>query len=167
MYLSDFLDGFDRLVAFDAETTGKRTPDDMADTLSGAKRAKPELLIVRLTVPQLRAALQLFEESTDGRKEELVQRLLLVGGRAPPVSSSSTTASPPAPVRASGTTDFAAEYRHPDQAVQRHAPAGIDPLRSLWQRDVSGRCAPGAAVLTGHRPSLVHPRNASFSRRLS
>ena len=27
MYTPDFLDGFDRLVAFDAETTGKRTPD--------------------------------------------------------------------------------------------------------------------------------------------
>jgi DNA polymerase-3 subunit epsilon len=27
MYLPNFLDGFDRLVAFDAETTGKRTPD--------------------------------------------------------------------------------------------------------------------------------------------
>jgi hypothetical protein len=27
VYLPDFLDGFDRLVAFDAETTGKRTPD--------------------------------------------------------------------------------------------------------------------------------------------
>jgi hypothetical protein len=27
MYMPDFLDGFDRLVAFDAETTGKRTPD--------------------------------------------------------------------------------------------------------------------------------------------
>jgi DNA polymerase III epsilon subunit-like protein len=27
MYSPDFLDGFDRLVAFDAETTGKRTPD--------------------------------------------------------------------------------------------------------------------------------------------
>ena len=27
MYLPDFLDGFERLVAFDAETTGKRTPD--------------------------------------------------------------------------------------------------------------------------------------------
>jgi DNA polymerase-3 subunit epsilon len=26
VYLPDFLDGFDRLVAFDAETTGKRTP---------------------------------------------------------------------------------------------------------------------------------------------
>jgi DNA polymerase III subunit epsilon len=26
-YLPDFLDGFDRLIAFDAETTGKRTPD--------------------------------------------------------------------------------------------------------------------------------------------
>jgi hypothetical protein len=27
MYLPNFLDGFDRLVAFDAETTGKRIPD--------------------------------------------------------------------------------------------------------------------------------------------
>ena len=27
MYLPDFLDSFDRLVAFDAETTGKRAPD--------------------------------------------------------------------------------------------------------------------------------------------
>ena len=27
MYLLNFLDGFDQLVAFDAETTGKRTPD--------------------------------------------------------------------------------------------------------------------------------------------
>jgi DNA polymerase III subunit epsilon len=27
MYLPHFLDSFDRLVAFDAETTGKRTPD--------------------------------------------------------------------------------------------------------------------------------------------
>ena len=27
MYLPNFLDGFDRLVAFDAETTGKRAPD--------------------------------------------------------------------------------------------------------------------------------------------
>jgi DNA polymerase-3 subunit epsilon len=27
MYLPDFLNGFDRLVAFDAETTGKRTPE--------------------------------------------------------------------------------------------------------------------------------------------
>jgi hypothetical protein len=27
MYLPNFLDGFDRLVAFDVETTGKRTPD--------------------------------------------------------------------------------------------------------------------------------------------
>jgi hypothetical protein len=27
MYMPNFLDCFDRLVAFDAETTGKRTPD--------------------------------------------------------------------------------------------------------------------------------------------
>jgi adenine-specific DNA-methyltransferase len=97
----------------------RRSPEDMAVALSGAKRAKPELLIAKLTVPQLRAALQLFEEPTDGRKEELVQRLLLVGGRTPPVSSSSTTTPPAATVRASGTADLAAEYRHSDQVVQR------------------------------------------------
>ena len=95
----------------------RRSPEDMADALSGAKRAKPELLIVKLAVPQLRAALQLFEEPTDGKKEELVQRLLVAGGRASPVSSSSTTTSQAA--RASGTTDLAREYRHPDQVVQR------------------------------------------------
>jgi hypothetical protein len=27
MYMPNFPDGFDRLVSFDAETTGKRTPD--------------------------------------------------------------------------------------------------------------------------------------------
>jgi hypothetical protein len=27
MYLPNFLDGFERLVAFDAETTGKSTPE--------------------------------------------------------------------------------------------------------------------------------------------
>ena len=27
MYMPNFLDGFDRVVAFDAETTGWRTPD--------------------------------------------------------------------------------------------------------------------------------------------
>ena len=41
----------------------RRSPDDMAAALSGAKRAKPELLIVNLTVAQLRAALQLFERA--------------------------------------------------------------------------------------------------------
>jgi hypothetical protein len=36
MYLPNFLDGFDRLVAFDAETTGKRTrptPSSFASSL--------------------------------------------------------------------------------------------------------------------------------------
>lgn len=97
----------------------RRSPDDMAAALSGAKRAKPELLIVKLTVPQLRAALQLFEEPTEGRKEELVQRLLVMAGRPSLVSNSSTTISQAASVRGSTTTDLAAEYRHPNQVVQR------------------------------------------------
>jgi DNA polymerase III subunit epsilon len=41
MYSPDFLDGFDRLVAFDAETTGTRTPDATFRRLEAAG-ADPE-----------------------------------------------------------------------------------------------------------------------------
>ncbi len=36
MYLPNFLDDFDRLVAFDAETTGKRAPDAEHNPQPGA-----------------------------------------------------------------------------------------------------------------------------------
>ncbi len=99
----------------------RRSRDAMVAELSTAKWAKPELLIVKLTVAQLRAVLEQFEEPTDGRKGELVQRLLAAGGRAvgeqwrddPPLFPPEDRA------RGSGTTDLAAEYRHSDRAVQR------------------------------------------------
>ena len=47
MYRPDFLDRFDRLVAFDAETTGKRTPD--ADFIRGQPFAwKPPGIIIEV-----------------------------------------------------------------------------------------------------------------------
>jgi len=99
--------------------------------LSSAKRAKPELIIDKLTVAQLRAVLAQFERPTRGSKEELVQRLLVAGGRALPRSEETTLATgehePGDPVPTSlgasalapSTSDLAAEYRHSDQAVQR------------------------------------------------
>ena len=40
MYMPNFLDGFDRVVALDAETTGKRTPDaEFIRLLPGERRA--------------------------------------------------------------------------------------------------------------------------------
>jgi len=50
----------------------RRSRDKMVAELSSAKWAKPELLIVKLTVPQIRWILEKFEEPTDGRKGELV-----------------------------------------------------------------------------------------------
>jgi adenine-specific DNA-methyltransferase len=109
----------------------RRSPDAMVDALSSAKRAKPELLIVKLTVAQLRAVLRQFRQSPDGSKEELVQRLLLAGGRASLLPHATTLAageqrmgngpmiSREARGQASRTSDLAAEYRHRDQAVQR------------------------------------------------
>ena len=45
MYLPNFLDGFDRLVAFDAETTGKRTFDVL-----GVEVASLDIRIERLVI---------------------------------------------------------------------------------------------------------------------
>jgi adenine-specific DNA-methyltransferase len=87
----------------------RRSREAMIAALSGSKRAKPELLIVKLSAIQLRAVLNQFEQPTDGRKEELVQRLIAASGRALPEA---TTAK-------SSASDLAAEYRHRDLAVQR------------------------------------------------
>src|SRR5437879_13922098 len=59
----------------------RRSSGALVAALSGAKRAKPELIIDKLTVAQLRAVLVQFEHPTRGSKEELVQRLLVAGGR--------------------------------------------------------------------------------------
>jgi adenine-specific DNA-methyltransferase len=109
----------------------RRSRDAMVEALSGARRARPELLIVKLTVAQLRAVLADFEQPTHGSKGELVQRLLAAGGRAlPPTETTKLvaeegpwryTATPPPASRllSRGTSDLAAEYRHLDEAVQR------------------------------------------------
>jgi adenine-specific DNA-methyltransferase len=109
----------------------RRSRDAMVAVLSTSKRAKPELLILELTVAQLRTVLEELEQPTGGRKEELVQRLLAAAGRAKSVPQATTLAvghhwsgkpeaiSPETRPTASSTSDLAAEYRHKDQAVQR------------------------------------------------
>ncbi len=53
MYAPDFLDAFDRLVAFDAETTGKRTPD--ADFIRRQPFAwKPPGIVIEIGLVELR-----------------------------------------------------------------------------------------------------------------
>ncbi|WP_316170078.1 DNA methyltransferase [Bradyrhizobium sp. SZCCHNRI1058] len=93
----------------------RRSGEAMVAALSGAKRAKPEAIIVKMTVPQLRAVLVELEQPARGNKEELVERLLQTGGRGA-ASSTATTLSAATPISAS---DLASEYRHSDRAVQR------------------------------------------------
>ena len=95
----------------------RRSRDAMVAELSSAKWAKPELLVLKLTVTQLRWALEQFEEPTDGRKGELVERS--AGGGCVAGLKQLRGRLRTCQVRASGTTDLAAEYRHPDQVVQR------------------------------------------------
>jgi ABC-type uncharacterized transport system substrate-binding protein len=45
MYMPNFLDGFDRLVAFDAETTGKRTPDAEFAYAGELVKLAPDVLV--------------------------------------------------------------------------------------------------------------------------
>jgi hypothetical protein len=54
MYMPNFLDGFDRLVAFDAETTGKRTPD--AEFIQPFAWRAPGIIIEVGFVEQARSA---------------------------------------------------------------------------------------------------------------
>lgn len=107
----------------------RRSREAMAAALSGAKRAKPELIIRKAAVAQLRAVLAQFEQPTRGSKEELIQRLLTSGeqalpvqGETPPLSAEEGPANfavfAPALLSPS-TSDLAAEYRHSEQAVQR------------------------------------------------
>ncbi len=110
----------------------RRSRNAMVATLAGARRAKPELLIMKLTVAQLRASLEEVEQSTEGTKGELMQRLLVAGGRTAPLPPRTTTRadqkdrprpgaiiSPESQPPRSSMSDLAAEYRHTDQAVQR------------------------------------------------
>jgi adenine-specific DNA-methyltransferase len=93
----------------------RRSGEAMATALSSAKRAKPELIIDKMAVTQLRAVLAEFERPTRGNKEELIERLLQAGGRELPAPKATalSAAAPPS------TSDLASEYRHSDLAVQR------------------------------------------------
>lgn len=104
----------------------RRSTDAMLAALKSAKRAKPEEIIEQLDVAQLRAVLSEAEESTEGKKAELVQRLLVAGARGDSSSAIRLTVEEaPAAyqvIRQSArgpSTDVAGEYRHADQAVQR------------------------------------------------
>ncbi|AIA54537.1 DNA methyltransferase [Acidithiobacillus caldus] len=106
----------------------RRSREAMAGALASARRAKPELFINKLTVKQLKAVLVQFEQSTNGKKEELVQRLLIAGGRAWPLPEATRQTAEEAPsayqvIETAGAraacSDVAGEYRHTDQAVQR------------------------------------------------
>ena len=101
----------------------RRSHDAMVAALASAKRAKPEVIIVKLTVPQLRATLKRFEQPTGGKEEELIQRLLAAFGRSSAASEqrpdSDAIASSAVRSQAPAASDLASEYRHKDQAVQR------------------------------------------------
>ncbi|MCE2950088.1 MAG: site-specific DNA-methyltransferase [Betaproteobacteria bacterium] len=111
----------------------RRSPAAMANALASAKRAKPERLIVPLTVAQLRETLAQFDRPTDGERDELVRRLLEAGGRVSPLpvppleleaqdqlppSGWPPAAAPAARVVRTGV-DNTEQYRHATQAVQR------------------------------------------------
>lgn len=111
----------------------RRSPAAMTEALASAKRAKPERLIAPLTVAQLREALGQFDRPTDGKRDELVQRLLEAGGRAwplpeapleleaqfqPPPSGWTPEAAPATRVVRTGL-DSTEQYRHATEAVQR------------------------------------------------
>lgn len=88
----------------------RRSRDSMAAALRSARRAKPERLVPHLTVPQLREALDALEQPTEGRKEDLVNRLLAVGGRDPDATADFALES-----EASGSDKQAAAFANPRQ----------------------------------------------------
>ncbi|MHB8257128.1 MAG: DNA methyltransferase [Acidiferrobacterales bacterium] len=94
----------------------RRSRDSMADALASAKRAKPEHLIEKLNVAQLRSALGLLGEPTDGKKEELAERLHNSRNGSPSVVKYRISEMQ---AQDDGVADTAAQYRHRDQAVQR------------------------------------------------
>ncbi len=109
----------------------RRSTEAMTLALASSKRAKVELLIDRTTVPQLRAALEMMEEATGGRRDELIKRLYSAGGRAGGAggvtelvaqegSLPDNLARPSvARGRAIRTGEDTAQYRHADVVVQR------------------------------------------------
>jgi len=109
----------------------RRSQDAMVDALTSARRATPEYLVEKLSVVQLRNALELLELSKNGGREELVERLLASERR---VSAGSTETRTTAerirqPEQAHGTSgarhrrddmsEKTEQYRHADTVVQR------------------------------------------------
>ncbi len=112
----------------------RRSGDSMRDGIARAKRAKPEPMIERMAVDQLRSALEAYGQPTAGNRTELVSRLLEAGGRYP-----TATASEPLQVRErapdsallsqaerqtahvlhTASDGNMGQYTHSDQAVQR------------------------------------------------
>lgn len=111
----------------------RRSPDAMKAALSSAKRAKPERLLDKMTVAQIRDALAQYEQPTQGQRPELVQRLQQASGRRWPLPGPALelqaerpllpTAWKPEgepPTRKLRTgLDTTEQYRHADQAIQR------------------------------------------------
>jgi adenine-specific DNA-methyltransferase len=114
----------------------RRSPDSMRDGLARAKRAKPEWMIERMIVEQLRSALVVYEQPTDGKRQELVDRLLVAGGRsansqegsseppmvrerAPDASLFSSAQSQASQLLSAASAGNMGQYVHGDQAVQR------------------------------------------------
>ena len=79
MFTPDFLDAFDRLVAFDAETTGKRTPD--ADFIRRQPFAwKPPGIVIELGLVEMR------RDDTGWRKGETWRSLVNPDGPIDPAA---------------------------------------------------------------------------------
>ena len=125
----------DLCVEFDIEAD-RRSPDSMRDGLARAKRAKPERMIERMIVDQLRSALVVYEQPTEGKRQELVDRLLVAGGRsansqegsseppmvrelAPDPSLLASAQSQASQLLSAASAGNMGQYVHGDQAVQR------------------------------------------------
>ncbi len=118
---------------FDVEAD-RRSSDSMREGIARAKRAKPEPMIERMTVDQLRSALEAYSQPTAGNRAELVARLLEAGGRYPTASASeplqvrerapdpsllSQAERQTAHVLHTASDGNMGQYTHGDQAVQR------------------------------------------------
>ena len=106
----------------------------MRDGIARAKRAKPEPMIERMAVDQLRSALEAYGQPTSGNRTELVARMLEADGRYPTASASeplqvrerapdssllSQAERQTAHVLHTASDGNMGQYTHGDQAVQR------------------------------------------------
>ena len=104
MYLPNFLEGYDRLVAFDAETTGKRTPTPNLFASSLCLEA-PGIIIEVGFVEMLR-------EGEGWRKGETWRPRSTRMGQSTPRPSRSTGLGPPISRILHGSRRYAESERH-------------------------------------------------------